>query len=143
MANLVSAWTKLWKKFRLPVNGQASRVYFVAIRPLVSLLLNFVVPMKGKMHFDKLRRVVVANAEPTRMALRYITHSEALPLQTRMLAQFQLGEMPAATSSNRIARRCIISGRGRAVTAEFNLSRIRFREMALADQLVGVKKASW
>lgn len=99
--------------------------------------------MKGKMHFDKLRRIVVANAEPTRMALRYITHAEQMPLQTRMLAQFQLGEMPAATSSNRIARRCIVSGRGRSIIAEFNLSRIRFREMALAGQLIGVHKASW
>ncbi len=99
--------------------------------------------MKGKMHFDKLRRIVVANAEPTRMALRYLTHCDHLPLQTRMLAQFQLGEMPAATSSNRIARRCILSGRGRSVIGEFNLSRIRFREMALAGQLIGVTKASW
>lgn len=102
-----------------------------------------IVKMKGKMHYDKLRRIVVANAEPTRMALRYITHAEQMPLQTRMLAQFQLGEMPAATSSNRIARRCIVSGRGRSIIAEFNLSRIRFREMALAGQLIGVNKASW
>lgn len=99
--------------------------------------------MKGKMHFDKLRRIVVANAEPKRMALRYITHNDQLPLQTRMLAQFELGEMPAATSSNRIARRCILSGRGRSVIGEFNLSRIRFREMALNGQLIGVTKASW
>jgi small subunit ribosomal protein S14 len=101
------------------------------------------VTMKGKMHFDKLRRIVVANSEPTRLALRYITHNDQLPLQTRMLAQFELGEMPAATSSNRIARRCILSGRGRSIISEFNLSRIRFREQALAGQLIGVKKASW
>lgn len=102
-----------------------------------------IVKMKGKMHFDRLRRIVVANSEPNRLALRYITHNDQLPLQTRMLAQFELGEMPAATSSNRISRRCILSGRGRSIISEFNLSRIRFREQALAGQLIGVKKASW
>lgn len=99
--------------------------------------------MKGKMHFDKVRRIVVANAEPLRMALRYIIKNESLPQKTRFLAQFKLGEMPAATSSNRIARRCILSGRGRSIIGEFNLSRIRFRELALAGQLIGVTKSSW
>jgi small subunit ribosomal protein S14 len=99
--------------------------------------------MKGKMHFDKVRRIVVANAEPQRLALRYIIRDEGLPPKTRFLAQFKLGEMPAAMSVNRIARRCTLSGRGRSIIREFNLSRIRFREQALAGQLIGVTKASW
>lgn len=99
--------------------------------------------MKGKMHFDRLRRITVANNEPVRMALRYIIRNESMPVRTRYMAQFKLGEMPAAFSVNRIARRCMLSGRGRSVISEFNLNRIRFREMALAGQLAGVQKASW
>jgi small subunit ribosomal protein S14 len=99
--------------------------------------------MRGKMLFDRVRRTIVANAESSRLALRYITHDEALPIKTRMLAQFKLAEIPAATSVHRMTRRCIITGRGRAVLEEFNINRMRFREMALRGQLLGVQKSSW
>lgn len=95
------------------------------------------------MHYDKLRRIVVANSEPERIALRYIIRNSELPTKTRFTAQLRLGEMPAATSVHRIAKRCILSGNGRSVIGEFNINRRRFREMALAGQLVGVQKASW
>lgn len=99
--------------------------------------------MKSKLLFDRLKRRTVANAEIKRMALRYITHNETLPLKTRMFAQFKLAEMPASTSLNRMVRRCIITARARAVLAEFNINRMRFRDMALRGQLLGVQKSSW
>lgn len=99
--------------------------------------------MKGKMLFDRIRRRVAADAEINRLALRYVTHNEALPIRTRMLAQFRLAEAPSATSLHRMVRRCIITGRGRAVLGEFNINRMRFREMALKGRLLGVQKSSW
>ena len=95
------------------------------------------------MLFDRVRRTIAANAELSRLALRYITHNEVLPTKTRMLAQFKLAEMPAATSVHRMTRRCTITGRGRAVLEEFNINRMRFRELALKGQLLGVQKSSW
>lgn len=99
--------------------------------------------MKSKLLFDLLKRRMVADAEIKRMALRYITHTESLPSKTRMLAQFKLAEMPAKTAINRIVRRCTITARVRSVLAEFNINRMKFREMALKGQLLGVQKSSW
>jgi small subunit ribosomal protein S14 len=99
--------------------------------------------MKGKMLFDRVRRRIAADSEIPRMALRYITHNDALPTKTRMLAQFKLAEMPAATSLVRMVRRCTLTGRGRAVLDEFNVNRMRFRDMALKGQLLGVQRSSW
>ncbi|MBY0264438.1 MAG: 30S ribosomal protein S14, partial [Holosporales bacterium] len=39
--------------------------------------------------------------------------------------------------------RCLLTGRSRGVYRDFQLSRIAFRELALAGQLPGVIKASW
>jgi small subunit ribosomal protein S14 len=43
----------------------------------------------------------------------------------------------------RLNNRCAISGRSRAYMRKFGVSRIVFREMALAGKIPGVKKASW
>ena len=99
--------------------------------------------MRGQMLHDRLRRRIACHAELTRMALRYVTHNESLPPRTRMLAQLRLNEMRPATSIQRINRRCTITGRARSVLAEFNINRMRFREMALRGQLLGVTKSSW
>jgi small subunit ribosomal protein S14 len=99
--------------------------------------------MRGRMIHDRLKRKLVCHAELTRMALRYITHNESLPAKTRLFAQLKLNEMPAATALHRINRRCIITGRGRAVLPEFNINRMRFREMALQGRIFGVTKSSW
>lgn len=99
--------------------------------------------MKGKMLFDGVRRIKVAEHEIERLALRYLAKNTEIPTRTRMLAQLQLAEMPAAWSINRISRRCTLTGRGRSIIREFNISRMRFREFALAGRLNGISKASW
>lgn len=99
--------------------------------------------MKGKMLTDRIRRQLVADAEIPRIALRYVTHETSFPYKTRMLAQFKLAEMRAHTSQHRLVRRCILTGRARSVLDEFNVSRIKFREMALKGQLLAVQKSSW
>lgn len=95
------------------------------------------------MYADGLRRIVVANNEVERMALKYIIKNKEMPQKTRLLAQFRLSEMPAAWSENRIARLCTMTGKGRAVIREFNINRMRFREMALEGRLTGITKSSW
>lgn len=99
--------------------------------------------MKGKMVTDRVRRRLVADGELRRLALCYVAREGEMPQKTRMLAQFRLGEMRAHTSEHRLVRRCILTGRARAVLDEFNLSRIKFRDMALKGQLLGVQKSSW
>jgi len=43
----------------------------------------------------------------------------------------------------RIRNRCSLSGRPRAYNRKFGVSRIQFRELALAGKIPGVIKSSW
>ena len=54
-----------------------------------------------------------------------------------------LQKLPRNASPVRLNNRCAISGRSRGYLRKFGVSRIVFREMALAGQIPGVKKASW
>lgn len=99
--------------------------------------------MKSKMLFDHVRKCTIAEAEIRRTALRYVARNKELPQKTRMLAQFRLAEMPAKSAESRIVLRCTMTGRARGVIPEYNINRMRFRELALQGMLPGVQKASW
>ena len=58
-------------------------------------------------------------------------------------AQKRLSKLPRDSSPVRIKKRCSITGRPRAYMNRFGLSRITFRELALAGKIPGVTKASW
>ena len=45
--------------------------------------------------------------------------------------------------SNRVVRRCELTGRPKGVYRKFGLSRAKLRELAMAGKLPGVKKSSW
>ncbi|MBX3102836.1 MAG: 30S ribosomal protein S14 [Bacteroidetes bacterium] len=55
----------------------------------------------------------------------------------------ELQKLPRDSSPVRMRNRCKVSGRPRAYLRRFGLSRIKFREMALAGKIPGVTKASW
>ncbi|MDB5231739.1 MAG: ribosomal protein S14p [Chitinophagaceae bacterium] len=54
-----------------------------------------------------------------------------------------LDALPKNSSPVRLKNRCQLSGRPRGYIRHFGLSRIAFRDMALAGKIPGVKKASW
>jgi small subunit ribosomal protein S14 len=54
-----------------------------------------------------------------------------------------LAKLPKDASPVRLSNRCRVSGRRRAYIRKFGVSRITFREMALAGLIPGVTKASW
>jgi len=54
-----------------------------------------------------------------------------------------LQKLPRNASPVRLNNRCAISGRSRGYLRKFGVSRIVFREMALAGKIPGIKKASW
>lgn len=95
------------------------------------------------MLFDRVRRMAVAQHEVDRIALRYLTHNDQVPMKSRMAAQFALTEMPARASANRIMRRCTMTGRHRSVVREFNINRIQFKALAEQGHLPGVTKSCW
>jgi len=54
-----------------------------------------------------------------------------------------LQKLPKNSSAVRMHNRCSLSGRPKGYMRQFGVSRINFREMALAGLIPGVKKASW
>ena len=54
-----------------------------------------------------------------------------------------LSLMPRDSSPVRLKNRCQLTGRPRAYIRLFGISRIKFRELALAGKIPGVTKASW
>ena len=54
-----------------------------------------------------------------------------------------LDTLPKNASPVRLHNRCALTGRPRGYVGYFGVSRIMFRDMALAGKIPGVKKASW
>ena len=54
-----------------------------------------------------------------------------------------LQKLPKNSSKVRVHNRCALTGRPRGYMRQFGISRVTFREMALAGKIPGVKKSSW
>lgn len=54
-----------------------------------------------------------------------------------------LAKLPRDSSPTRSHNRCMITGRSKGVYRKFKVCRIVLRELALAGQIPGLKKASW
>ena len=54
-----------------------------------------------------------------------------------------LDKLPRNASPVRLHNRCKLTGRPRGYMRKFGISRVRFREMALAGKIPGVTKSSW
>ena len=64
-------------------------------------------------------------------------------MEDRQAAQVKLAKLPRDSNPIRVTVRCAVTGRNRGNLRKFGLSRIQFREKALAGELTGVVKASW
>lgn len=54
-----------------------------------------------------------------------------------------LQKLPKNSSKVRLHNRCQLTGRPRGYMRQFGISRVTFREMALAGKIPGVTKSSW
>ena len=54
-----------------------------------------------------------------------------------------LDQLPRNSSRVRLKNRCKLTGRPKGYMRFFGLSRVTFRDMALAGKIPGVTKASW
>ncbi|PID93714.1 MAG: 30S ribosomal protein S14 [Bacteroidetes bacterium] len=77
------------------------------------------------------RQKLVAKYADKRAALKAAGDYEALQ------------KLPKNASPVRLHNRCQLTGRPKGYMRQFGISRINFREMALAGLIPGVKKASW
>ncbi len=74
------------------------------------------------------------------LVTRYAEIRKELKKQKNFAA---LAKLPRDSSPTRSHNRCQLTGRSRGVLRRFKVSRIMLRELALAGQIPGMKKASW
>ena len=98
---------------------------------------------KSVVERQKKREILVARHWKKREELRKASVNLYLTEEERHAARVALNKMPRDTSSIRLRSRCQFTGRPRGVYRKFKMSRLCFRELALAGCIPGITKASW
>ncbi len=87
------------------------------------------------------RAKLVAKYSAKRAELKKIMNGD--DYDAKRAADIALQKLPPNSNPIRMHNRCKLTGRPKGYMRQFGLSRINFREMAMAGLLPGVKKASW
>ncbi len=89
------------------------------------------------------RKKMIDKQREKRSKLRAMVIDENLSYDERENAMIKLNKLNRDGCPVRHRNRCFLTGRSRGVYRKFNLSRIKFRELALEGIIPGVTKASW
>ncbi|MDB4873111.1 MAG: ribosomal protein [Gemmatimonadales bacterium] len=75
-----------------------------------------------------------------KLVAKYAEKRAALKAEGNYVA---LDALPKGSSPVKLHNRCKLTGRPRGYMRQFGISRVTFRDMALAGKIPGIKKASW
>ncbi|HEY3755112.1 MAG TPA: 30S ribosomal protein S14 [Opitutaceae bacterium] len=100
-------------------------------------------PKTSAIERNKKRIALVAKHSKTRAELKAILSDPKTGDDEFFSAQRKLQKLPRNSSPVRVRNRCSMSGRPRAYKRKYGVSRIQFRELALAGKIPGVIKSSW
>jgi small subunit ribosomal protein S14 len=89
------------------------------------------------------RKKMAEKGEAKRAELRAKLLDENLTEEEFVALQKKLQKMPRDTSRIRVRNRCEVTGRPRGYYRDFQLSRIKLRELAHQGMIPGVTKSSW
>jgi small subunit ribosomal protein S14 len=100
-------------------------------------------PKTSAIERNKKRIKLSTKFAPKRAELKAILANPSTSDTEFYAAQKKLQKLPRNSSPTRVRNRCSMSGRPRAFIGKFGVSRIQFRELALAGKIPGVTKSSW
>ena len=100
-------------------------------------------PKTSSLQRNQKRIRLVAKFAAKRAELKAALINPATTDEEFFAAQKKLQKLPRNSSPLRVRNRCSLSGRPRAYIRKFGVSRIQFRELALAGKIPGVIKSSW
>jgi len=92
---------------------------------------------------DQKRDQLIQRYSQKRADLRDKLKDPEIELEEKFALMAQLNKLPRNSCPTRKTRRCMLTGRSKAVYRKFGLSRIMLRELALAGDIPGVTKSSW
>jgi small subunit ribosomal protein S14 len=84
--------------------------------------------------------VTARQVKRAKLVARYAEKRAALKAEGDYQA---LDKLPKNASPVRLHNRCKLTGRPKGYMRQFGISRVTFREMALAGKIPGITKASW
>jgi small subunit ribosomal protein S14 len=100
-------------------------------------------PKTSAIERNRKRIRLVAKHSKERANLKAVLANPATSDEEFFRAQTKLQKLPKNSSPVRVRNRCSLSGRPRGYKRKYGLSRIQFRELALAGKIPGVTKSSW
>ncbi len=100
-------------------------------------------PKTSSINRNEKRKKLSAKYAAKRAELKATLANPATGDEEFFAAQKKLQKLPRNSSKVRVRNRCSLSGRPRAFIGKFGVSRIQFRELALAGKIPGVIKSSW
>jgi len=100
-------------------------------------------PKTSAIERNKKRILLSAKYKTVRAELKATLANPATTDEAFFAAQKKLQKLPKNSAVERVRNRCSMSGRPRAFIGKFGVSRITFRELALAGKIPGVTKSSW
>jgi small subunit ribosomal protein S14 len=100
-------------------------------------------PKTSAIERNKKRIALSAKFSAKRAELKAILANPATTDDEFYAAQKKLQKLPKNSAVERVRNRCSMSGRPRAYIGRYGVSRITFRELALAGKIPGVTKSSW
>jgi len=100
-------------------------------------------PKTSAIQRNEKRKRLVEKYAKLRAELKAVLANPATTDEQFFAAQTKLQKLPKNSSRSRIRNRCSMSGRPRGFKRKFGVSRIQFRELALAGKIPGVIKSSW
>ncbi|WP_404425631.1 30S ribosomal protein S14 [Nibricoccus sp. IMCC34717] len=100
-------------------------------------------PKTSAIERNKKRKALVEKHSAKRAELKAILKSPGTSDDEFFAAQKSLQKLPRNSAKERVRNRCSLSGRPRAFNRKYGVSRIQFRELALAGKIPGVTKSSW
>ena len=98
---------------------------------------------KSKIAKNEQRKVIVERYAEKRLELKKTLVDPNGTDESREAARVGLQKLPRNASPVRVRNRDAIDGRPRGTLQKFGISRVRFRKMAHAGELPGIKKSSW
>ena len=100
-------------------------------------------PKTSAIQKNETRKRLVEKYAKVRAELKAVLANPATTDEQFFAAQTKLQKLPKNSARIRIRNRCSMSGRPRGYKRKYGVSRIQFRELALAGKIPGVIKSSW
>ena len=100
-------------------------------------------PKTSAIQRNEKRKRLAAKYAKQRAELKAVVANSATTDTEFFAAQKKLQRLPKNSALERVRNRCSMSGRPRGYKRKFGVSRITFRELALAGKIPGVIKSSW